>query len=103
MSFESYLAAAGILLVLSVFANQISGRFGIPSLLLLLGLGMFAGSFGQLDIVGDRLTNHIGTIALIFILFNGGLLTSWKTVRSTSVIPSDKSAAQSSPIRTRAG
>ena len=82
MSFESYLAAAGILLVLSVFANQISGRFGIPSLLLLLGLGMFAGSFGQLDIVGDRLTNHIGTIALIFILFNGGLLTSWKTVRS---------------------
>ncbi len=82
MSFESYLAAAGILLVLSVFANQISDRFGIPSLLLLLGLGMFAGSFGELDVVGSRLTNHIGTIALIFILFNGGLLTSWKTVRS---------------------
>lgn len=82
MDINIYLAFAGILLILSVFANQISSKFGIPSLLLFLGLGMFAGIVGHINFTDTGLTNHVGIIALIFILFNGGLLTSWKTAKS---------------------
>lgn len=82
MDINVYLAFAGILLILSVFANQISSKFGIPSLLLFLGLGMFAGIVGHINFTDTGLTNHVGIIALIFILFNGGLLTSWKTAKN---------------------
>lgn len=81
MNINIYLALAGSLLLLSVFVNQISDKFGIPSLLLFLGLGMLAGALGNLDFCSSTLTNHLGTVALVFILFNGGLLTSWKTAR----------------------
>ena len=44
MSLETLLAVAGFLLMLCVFTNKITDNFGIPSLLLFLGMGMLAGS-----------------------------------------------------------
>lgn len=83
MNLDPLLAVAGFLLMLCVFANKISDRFGIPSLLLFLGLGMLAGVDGPggIDFHDSRLTNYIGTVALAFILFSGGLDTKWKSVR----------------------
>ena len=46
MSLEILLSISGLLLLLCVFANNISDKFGIPSLLLFLGMGMLAGSDG---------------------------------------------------------
>ncbi|HLL76241.1 MAG TPA: hypothetical protein VK421_13395 [Pyrinomonadaceae bacterium] len=47
ISFEYILlAAAVLLLLLSVLASKVSGRPGVPSLLLFLGVGMLAGSDG---------------------------------------------------------
>lgn len=83
MSLDLLLGIAGLLLLLCVFANKISDKFGIPSLLLFLGMGMLAGSdgVGGIQFYDAKLSNYIGTVALAFILFSGGLDTQWRSVR----------------------
>lgn len=44
MNLDVMMAVAGTLLMLCVYANRISMRYGIPSLLLFLSLGMLAGT-----------------------------------------------------------
>lgn len=80
---ELILIAAACLLLLSVLASKVSDRFGVPALLLFLVLGMLAGSDGPGGIYFDdpALTQFIGVIALIFILFSGGLDTDWHSIR----------------------
>ena len=46
MTLDWLMGIAGFLLIVSIFANRISDRFGIPGLLLFLGIGMLAGSVG---------------------------------------------------------
>ncbi len=72
-----------ILLLVAVLAGKISGRFGIPALLLFLAIGMLAGSDGPGGIEFDdpALASSIGAVALAFILFSGGLDTRWETIR----------------------
>lgn len=80
---EIYLLIAAFLLLLSVVASKLSNSFGVPSLFIFLGLGMLAGSDGLLGIAFDnvKLAQNIGTLALIFILFGGGLDTTWKAIK----------------------
>lgn len=82
-SAELILIATAGLLLLSVLASKVSDRFGIPALLLFLLLGMLAGSDGPGGIYFDdpALTQFIGVIALILILFAGGLDTDWDSIR----------------------
>ena len=82
-SIEFYLLITAFLLLLSVVASKLSSKFGIPSLFIFLGLGMLAGSDGILGIEFDNveLAQNIGTLALIFILFAGGLDTVWKSIK----------------------
>lgn len=77
------IAAAGLLLI-SVLVSKISDRFGVPALLLFLGLGMLAGSDGPGGIYFDNPTiaQFIGVIALVLILFSGGLDTEINQVRA---------------------
>jgi potassium/hydrogen antiporter len=80
---ERVLAIGSVLVVSAVFLSKISARFGVPSLLLFLGLGMVAGSDGLGGIWFDNaeLAQATGTVALTFILFGGGLDTDWKAIR----------------------
>lgn len=80
---EIYLIVAASLMLLSVLSSKLSDRFGIPTLFIFLGLGMLAGSDGVLGIYFDNalLAQSVGTLALIFILFAGGLETSWDAVK----------------------
>ena len=80
---EHVLLGASILLLLSVIASKTSGRLGVPALLLFLIVGMLAGSEGPGGIYFDDalLAQSLGVIALIFILFDGGLNTDWRRVR----------------------
>lgn len=82
-SIELYLLVAAFLLLLSVFSSKLSTNFGIPALFIFLGLGMLAGSDGILGIHFDDvvIAQNIGTLALIFILFGGGLDTAWKSIK----------------------
>jgi potassium/hydrogen antiporter len=74
----------GILLLLGIASSKFSARIGMPVLVLFLGVGMLAGSEGVGGIAFEdyRLANSIGSVALALILFDGGLRTSLKSVRS---------------------
>lgn len=82
-SLEFILLAGSILLIISVLASRISSIFGIPVLLLFLGIGMLAGSEGPGQISFDDypLAFAIGSVCLALIIFDGGARTSWKSVR----------------------
>lgn len=86
-SFEIILLATALLLVLSVVSGQLSDRLGVPGLLVFLLIGMLAGSEGLGGVPFDdaELAQRVGIVALVFILFAGGLLTSWASVRSVLV------------------
>lgn len=74
--------AAGLLLA-GVLASKLSDRFGVPSLLLFLAIGVLAGSEGPGGIEFDdyELAQTVGVVALAFILFGGGFDTDWRAVR----------------------
>ena len=65
------------LLIAATFATKITSKFGIPILLLFLGIGMLIGSDVLNLIYFDNaiLTQKVANIALIFILFEGGFHT----------------------------
>ncbi len=71
------------LVILSILTIKLSNRFGIPSLVLFVAIGMLAGSDGPGGIYFDnpRLVQTLGIIALVLILFAGGLDTKWEGVR----------------------
>lgn len=84
MSFEVLLAIFGFLMLICLFANKISYKSGIPSLLVFISIGMLAGKdgLGGIDFQDAQITNYIGTVALAFILFAGGLNTDWKSIQT---------------------
>jgi potassium/hydrogen antiporter len=78
-----YLLIAALLLLLSIFSSKLSLKYGIPALLIFLGIGMVFGSDGLsiIDFADYQLAQSLGIIALIYILFSGGLDTKWHKVR----------------------
>lgn len=77
------LLVIGVLLLTTVIAGTLTSRFGLPALIGFLGLGMLAGVDGPGGISFDdyELTQGVGVACLIFILFSGGMDTSWQAVR----------------------
>ncbi len=82
-SAENILLLGSILLFVSILASKTSFRFGIPTLILFLIVGMLAGSDGPGGIYFNdpKITQFMGAVALIFILFSGGLDTKWESVK----------------------
>jgi cell volume regulation protein A len=80
---ENILLIGAVLLFISLLAGKTSYRFGIPVLVLFLGIGILAGSEGIGGIYFDnpKTTQFIGIVALNVILFSGGLDTSWESVK----------------------
>jgi len=66
---------AGVLGLLAIFAAMFSTRFGSPLLLAFIALGMLAGEDGPGGIFFDdyEMGYLIGSLALVVILFEGGL------------------------------
>ncbi|MCK9453122.1 MAG: potassium/proton antiporter [Bacteroidales bacterium] len=83
LTIENILLVGSILLLISVIAGKTSYRFGVPTLLLFLAIGMLAGSegIGGIHFDDPRIAQFIGIVSLNFILFNGGLSTDWKSVK----------------------
>jgi cell volume regulation protein A len=82
-SIESLFIIFSVLIILSILTIKLSARFGIPSLTLFLVIGMLAGSDGPGGLYFDnpQLVQTLGVIALVLILFSGGLDTEWTGVR----------------------
>jgi cell volume regulation protein A len=80
---ETLFLTLSTLVIISILIAKISNNIGVPVLLLFLGVGMFAGSEGPGGIYFDdaSLAQTIGIIALILILFSGGLDTKWNIVK----------------------
>jgi potassium/hydrogen antiporter len=74
---------AGALLAAGIAGALLADRVRVPGLLLFLGLGMLAGSqgIGGIDFDDAELARTLGTIALILILFEGGLTAGWSEIR----------------------
>lgn len=74
---------ASLLVLVSIFAGSASSRFGVPFLLVFLGLGILAGEGGPGGIIfrDYELTYAVGSAALGIILFDGGLRTHFSTVK----------------------
>ncbi len=77
------LAAFAILAGTAVVLGRATERFGVSVVLVFLAVGMLAGSEGVGGLYFDNaaLAFRIGTIALVLILFNGGLNTSANALR----------------------
>ncbi len=80
---EYFLIIFSFLVLLSIAIAKFSDRLGMPALLLFIGIGMLAGSEGIIGIPFDsfQTAQEIGIIALIFILFSGGLETKFSSVK----------------------
>ena len=79
---NTFLLEFSVILMVAVVAVRISTRSGLPSLLLYLGIGVVIGQNG-LGVSFDNaaLTQVIGYAALVVILAEGGLKTSWREIR----------------------
>lgn len=80
---EYVLLIGSLLIIVSIGIARLSENLGVPALLLFLGIGMLAGSEGPGGIYFDdaHLSQSVGVIALVFILFAGGLDTKWPEVK----------------------
>jgi potassium/hydrogen antiporter len=74
---------AGVLLAAGIVGALLADRVRVPALLLFLGLGMLAGSeaIGGIHFSNYDLARTLGTIALVLILFEGGLTSGWSEIR----------------------
>ena len=83
LSSENILLIGSLLLFISILAGKTSFKFGVPTLLLFLGVGVLAGAegIGGIQFESPQLAQFVGIVALNFILFSGGLDTSWKSIK----------------------
>lgn len=83
MTFDALLAGAALLVALSVILSKTVDRLGIPVLVVFLAIGMLAGVDGPGGFAFDNaaMAKTVGVMALVCILFAGGLDTDWPSTR----------------------
>ncbi|MFA7691845.1 MAG: potassium/proton antiporter [Candidatus Hydrogenedentes bacterium] len=81
------LLITGFLVLTSILASRASDRLGVPALIVFLCIGMLAGEdgLGRIQFDNAQAANFVGTLALAYILFSGGLDTNWRIVKSVAV------------------
>ncbi len=84
IGYDNILLPSSILLFVSVMLSKTSFKFGVPVLIMFLGIGMLAGSegVGRINFENYELTRFFGSIALSFILFSGGLDTQYSVIKA---------------------
>ena len=77
------LLVGAVVLIVAILAARLGSGFGLPSLLLFLGLGMLLGTDGPGGLAFDDadLAHALGFAALVLILAEGGLTTKWTEIR----------------------
>lgn len=75
MVINEILLIASILLIAAIILNKVGGKFGVPSLIIFILVGILAGSDGILGIHFEdyMFAQFVGIVAISYILFMGGL------------------------------
>ena len=83
MILNEILLIASILLISAIIFNKIGGKFGVPSLVIFILVGILAGSDGILGIYFEDFTlaQFVGIVAISYILFMGGLSVNIKELK----------------------
>lgn len=83
LTIENILLVGSLLLLISIIGGKTSYKYGVPTLVLFLAIGMLAGSdgLGGINFYDPAVAQFIGIVSLNFILFSGGLDTNWIGVR----------------------
>lgn len=79
---EGILLVGAILLFVSIIVSKTGYRFGVPTLLIFLLVGMIFGSDGLgIQFTNTKEAQFIGMISLSIILFSGGMDTNFKEIK----------------------
>ena len=79
---DSFVLVGSAVLLIAVLAVRVSSRFGMPSLLLYLLIGVLLGeSFFGINFDDAQVAHAVGFGALAVILAEGGLTTNWREVK----------------------
>lgn len=81
------LLAVALILLACVISSKVLYRYGVPTLIIFLAIGMLMGSDGPGGIYFDdaELAKNVCNVGLIFILFSGGFSTNWQTAKPITV------------------
>lgn len=84
---DGLILAAGGLLLVGVMLVGVSERLRVPAALLSLAVGMLFGSdaLGLVDVADFELVRNVSVIALVIILFEGGLTTKPSAIREAGL------------------
>ncbi len=80
MQLDQVLLLGSAVLLVSIIAARLGTRFGLPSLLIFLGLGVLVGQLG-LEFNDAELAHTLGFAALVIILGEGGFTTKWTEIK----------------------
>jgi cell volume regulation protein A len=81
-SVDNIVLTGSILLFVSIIAGKTGYRFGVPILVLFLGVGMLFGHDGfGLEFTSPENAQFIGVLALNIILFSGGMNTKYTEIK----------------------
>ena len=76
-----FLAAIGVMLLAGALSNKLSSRFNVPILILFLLFGGIIGYNYSPTLASFNGVNILGTVAMSFILFSGGMDTRYRNIR----------------------
>ena len=89
MHVEFILLILSLLFFVSIFADKIGYKYGVPALLLFLAVGMFFGSHAMTSLFGIEglkmkieVAEAMSTLAMCIILFTGGMETKLSDIKS---------------------
>ena len=80
MELDQEVLLGSLVLLAPILAARLGSRFGVPSLMLFLGLGVLVGELGS-DFNDAGLAHSLGFAALVLILGEGGFTTRWTEIR----------------------
>ena len=84
MTFGLIIGALCAVLLLAVVSNRLGDRVGIPApAFFLVGAAVASDVFPKLSPSSIELVQRVVTVALVAILFNGGLDIGWPRFRAT--------------------
>lgn len=78
-----FLLLGAIVIIICILATKLSAKFGVPTLLIFILLGMVFGSDGLFKISFDDfiISEHVCSLALIYIMFYGGFCLNFNSAK----------------------